>query len=483
MTSLQMMTGSTVVKPTLVEEESKTVYQSCMRENAEPPRHEAAAFLERCLALADRETCDLPQQPEALESWIEQNVAQVADQYATYLEQRRAGEPRRFFKNKAHAMYFIQQVAPTKLVDGAWLYGLLPHWADYRFHGLIRTYLEELGDGEQAQNHVSLYRKLLSDLDCDTRAPLQDDAYLQGAIQLSLGVSSDQYLPEVIGYNLGYEQLPLHLLITSFELNELGIDPYYFTLHVTIDNASTGHARKAAQSVTALMPVGQERDEFYRRVASGYKLNELGIGSSAVIQSFDLEQEVIAMLERKRTFGQHMHSDYCRLDGKTVNEWLAQPDQIPEFLAVLENRGWIKRHQDPIHSRFWQLFEGVGAPMFGVFNGYEKQLVHDWIAGDWLADGSAQPSAGKRLPEAFRSRFRNLPGTAQPAPLQAAHTSTDVDPDVRELHAKLESVAAIERMPTLIDSMSPARHASAAGLHATRLFVSHMAERMTGAHA
>ncbi|WP_122448628.1 iron-containing redox enzyme family protein [Pseudomonas viridiflava] len=483
MTSLQVMAGNAVVKTVVEEACAKVIYQSWMNERAPEHQHDAVMFLNHCLARAERENCDLPAQPETLEQWMEQNVGVVADQYAQYLEQRRAGQPRRFFKSKAQAMYFIQQVAPAKLVDGAWLYGLLPHWADYRFHGLIRTYLEELGDGEQAQNHVSLYRKLLADLDCDTSAPLPDEAYLQGAIQLSLGQLSEQYLPEVIGYNLGYEQLPLHLLITSFELNELGIDPYYFTLHVTIDNASTGHARKAAQSVIELLPVGQERNEFYRRVASGYRLNELGMGSTAVIQSFDLEQEVVAMLERKRTFGQHMHSDYCRLDGKTVNEWLAQPDQIPEFLDVLQSRGWIKRHEDPIHSRFWKLFEGVGAPMFGVFNGYEKQLMHDWIAGDWLSDGSAPPTVGKRLPEAFRSRFRNLQNPGQPSLTAGAPTATDADPDVRELHMKLESAAASEKMPTLIESMSPARHATAAGLCATRLFVSSMAERVTGVPA
>ena len=64
-----------------------------------------------------------------------------------------------------------------------------------------------------------------------------------------LALAATEYLPEVIGYNLGYEQLPLHLLISSYELSELGIDPYYFTLHVTIDNASTGHAQKAVQAV------------------------------------------------------------------------------------------------------------------------------------------------------------------------------------------------------------------------------------------
>lgn len=479
MTSLQLMT-SRVVKPAIVEEATaKTIYQAWMSETASQDKVETVAFLNHCLALADREACDLPAQPEDLEHWIEQGVGRVAEQYALYLEQRRAGQPRRFFRNKSHAMYFIQQVAPTKLVDGAWLFGLLPHWADYRFHGLIRTYLEELGDGEQAQNHVSLYRKLLADLDCDTSAPLDDELYLQGAIQLALGHLADQYLPEVIGYNLGYEQLPLHLLITSFELNELGIDPYYFTLHVTIDNASTGHARKAAQSVLALLPVGAEREDFYRRVARGYKLNELGIGSSAVIKSFDLDQETVSMLERKRTFGQHMHSDYCRLDGKTVNEWLAKPDQIVEFLAVLENRGWIKRHQDPAQSRFWQLIEGAGAPMFGVFSGYEKQLIHDWIAGDWIADGSAPVTPGKRLPDAFRSRFRTTSGTNQ-APMGSGE---EADPDVQELELRLRSAAAGEKMHTLIQSMTPARHATLAGLHATRLFVEAMSERMTGATA
>ncbi|KPC09743.1 Uncharacterized protein AC500_0565 [Pseudomonas amygdali pv. lachrymans] len=150
---------------------------------------------------------------------------------------------------------------------------------------------------------------------------------------------------------------------------------------------------------------------------------------------------------------------------------------------MLQNRGWIKRHEDPVHSRFWKLFEGVGAPMFGVFNGYEKQLMHDWIAGDWLSDGSAPPTVGKRLPEAFRSRFRNLQNPGQPSSIAGAPTATDADPDVRELHMKLEAAAASEKMPTLIESMSPARHATAAGLCATRLFVSSMAERVTGVSA
>src|SRR5690606_40100737 len=107
------------------------------------------------------------------------------------------------------------------------------------------------------------------------------------------------FLPEVIGFKLGYEQLPLHLLITSYELTELGIDPYYFTLHVTVDNADNGHARKAVQGLRAAWPQVGDSCEFYRRVINGYRLNELGASTLSVIEGFDLGQEVLRILEKK----------------------------------------------------------------------------------------------------------------------------------------------------------------------------------------
>jgi hypothetical protein len=259
-------------------------------------------------------------------------------------------------------------------------------------------------------------------------------------------------LPEVIGYNLGYEQLPLHLLISSYELSELGIDPYYFTLHVTIDNASTGHAQKAVQAALDLLPLEADRGEFLRRVALGYRLNDLGQGSRAIIEGFDLEHELLAMLERKCPFAQHMHSDYCRFEGQTVNQWLAAPEQLPGFLQALQNKGWIKRHEDPQASRFWQLIAGDGAAMFGVFNAYEKQLVHDWIAGDWTSADKTKPA-------------RRHSQTA------AAIEGLEQDPDVQALNAALQGQDEQAQIATLIPWLAPARHAHPAGLLATRRFI------------
>lgn len=413
----------------------------------------AREFLQARLAQVRDAASELPDEPEHLYAWVEQRCAAVAQAYAEYLEQRRQGRPRRYFQNKAHALYFLQRVAPTKQVDGAWLNGLLQGWRDPRFDGLLTTYLEELGDGEAAQNHVVIYRKLLSEHDADSDAGLADEHYLQGALQLALGLCGEAFVPEVIGFNLGYEQLPLHLLISAYELSELGIDPYYFTLHVTIDNASTGHACKAAQAVLNLLPLGEGRADFYRRVAEGYRLNDLGPGTTAVIDSFNLQDEVVAMLERKRTFGQHMHSDYCRFEGKTVNQWLARPGQIADFLQTLQDKGWIKRHQDPADSRFWQLIEGAGAAMFGVFSGYEKQLLHDWIAGDWVSE--------QRVPPARPGR--GSPISPSPQPPQ--------DPDTQALVESLCNLPDEQQLNALIPWLSARRHCTPAGLYATRRFI------------
>eukprot|EP01031_Cornospumella_fuschlensis_P007670 gene7670-9499_t len=192
---------------------------------------EGAAFLEGQMNLLDGldAECDLPDHPQGLEEWMRQSTQAVTLKYGQYLEERKAGSPRRFFTNRAHALYFLRSVAPTKLVDGSWLYGLVKHWRNPKFSDLLRTYVEELGEGAADKNHVLIYRQLLSRHGLDPVDDLSDDLYVQGLIQLALAGNAEDYLPEVIGFNLGYEQLPLHLLITAYELNELGIDPYYFT--------------------------------------------------------------------------------------------------------------------------------------------------------------------------------------------------------------------------------------------------------------
>lgn len=385
------------------------------------------------LHYADALSDDLPRSPARLPAWSVQRATGVARDYAAYLDDRRGGAPRRYFANRSQALWFLQQVAPTKAVDGAWLQGMLGHWHDPRYHSLIRTYLEELGEGDPRCNHVLIYQRLLSRLGCLEHLPLAPERYLQGALQLALGQSGDACIPEVVGYNLGYEQPPLHLLITTHELAELGIDGHYFQLHVTIDNAASGHAHKAILALRQLWP-GQGGGDFYRRVRRGYRLNDLGTDTPRLIASFDLEGELFAALERKRAFGQRMHSERCRLQGRTVNQWLSSRESLKGFLQALQQQGWVRRGEAPSHSRLWGMIDGPGAAMFGVFSVFEKQLWHDWIAQGW------QGAAVRCVP----------PGSWQ----------LDLEPD----DTPLEQAS----VQALIERMIGNRHASPDGLRATR---------------
>ncbi|MBF8745292.1 MULTISPECIES: iron-containing redox enzyme family protein [Pseudomonas] len=398
---------------------------------------DSRAWLDRQLDQAATLSDDLPSDPAQLPAWSRMHANQVAQAHAGYLERRRQGAPRRYFSNRAHALWFIQQVAPTKAVDGAWLYSTLPRWRDPRYHGLIRTYLEELGDGDPRCNHVLIYQRLLSRLGCVDTLPLADERYLSGALQLALGQYGEHYLPEVIGYNLGYEQPPLHLLITTYELAELGIDGHYFQLHVTIDNAASGHAQKAIQALHLLCPE-DAGESFYRRVRNGYRLNDLGTATPALIERFDLQAELLAALERKRVFGQFMHCDRCRLQKRTINQWLAEPGLMPGFLAAMQDQGWIQRGCDPAQSRWWRMIEGPSAPMFGVFDAYEKQLWYDWIAADW------QGQTRRVAPGSWEAQL-----ALEPLPPTGTHDSVDA----------------------LIERMSGNRHALPEGLLATQAYI------------
>jgi hypothetical protein len=436
----------------------------------------SGAFLAAQIEVARAEPCELPDAVWQLQGWIQGRAESVGIAYREYLAARKNGAPRRYFTNKSHALYFLKGVAPTKLVDGAWLYGTLSRWENPEFHPLIKTYLEELGDGVPDKNHVTLYRRLLAAHGCEHWETLPEDHFVQGAIQLALAYNADAFLPEVVGYNLGYEQLPLHLLITSYELNELGIDPYYFTLHVTVDNGGSGHAHKAVQALRHLMAQSGDPAAFFQRVLDGYRLNDLGACTTSVIGAFDLEAELVEIFSAKAAIGKNMHSDYCRVAGRSVNDWLADPRQIPEFLTKLEESGWIQRGEDVEQSRFWRLIQGERAEMFGVFSSYEQQVLRDWITTP--RDAIAAARTTRVL--SHRARQRTLDSLTQHAQrsgyperglIRRRPAGTGGDSELHQLEQRVAAAAGKpEAMAMLAQLMSPSVHHTAIGLMATRMY-------------
>jgi hypothetical protein len=414
----------------------------------------SAAWLRKQLDAVDPSAAPLPADPSALMSWMDANVDDVGERFQKYLARRKAGGRREMFSTRSHALYFLAEVAPTKMVDGSWLYGSLQHHGDARFEPLITTYLEELGMGDQAQNHVTLFSNLVRATGADGWEPDDDRLYEQGAVQLAVGLHGHELTAEMAGFNLGYEQLPYHLQVTAYELDELGIDPYYFTVHVTVDNAGSGHARQAVEAVLALMPdEPSERERFYERVKRGYLLNDVGLSTTAIVSRFSSDDVVTRILQQKSRYGRAAHADYCRIGGRTVNDWLASPADIPEFLRMLQQKGWIERHRDPEQSRFWGLLSGNDACMFGVFNTFELQAIYDWIAGDCpqylngpqLPGRPARPMVnGRHLSFRAARRFGSRAGKPGSRPVRAARD--------------------------LIGKLAPGAHHTDEGLAATRMF-------------
>lgn len=451
-------------------------------------RQRGARFVQRLLRDGANHPCHLPDSPAQLLDWMHAQSDSATAQYAEYLQARRVGAPRRYFSNRSHALYFLKSVAPTKLVDGSWLYGVLAHAAgNTRLQPLVRTYVEELGNGRPDKNHVTLFRKLLDNhgLAPAQFAPegLDDSLYVQGLVQLALGWNAQDFLPEIAGFNLAYEQLPLHLLITAYELNELGIDPYYFTLHVTVDNRSNGHARQACDAVMQLAPReggGAAAAQFWQRVRAGARLADAGVGTTQVIAGFDIEAEVLRIFSAKARAGAGAHSDYCRVAGRTINDWLSVPEQMPAFLAALEGTGWIRRGEPAQASRFWGLLQGERAEMFGVFSSYELQVVCDWLRGPQpSADGLAfhETPAANQSPRrpGFRA-LRNVAARVQAGGANACApgctlAQDPLDTDLPLFRERLRSLHGAQRQRALVAAMSPAGHWTPAGLYATRLFL------------
>ena len=461
----------------------RLLYDGLMRglaapETAPATRADARARIGQLLDQTEDAPCDLPDDTQALDGWMRRNVERVGREYQAYLARRKAGGRREYFGCRSHALYFLRTVAPTKLVDGAWLHGLLPHWRNPRLADLVRTYVEELGDGLPDKNHVLLYRRLLQSHGIDDWQDQPDAHYTQGALQLALAACADEFLPELVGFNLGYEQLPLHLLVTAYELDELGIDPYYFSLHVTVDNAASGHARRAIRAVREALPAGSGRAAFWQRVRNGFRLGEAGLCTTGVIAGYDLHAELLRVLGTKTVEGGVAHSDYCRIEGRSVNEWLSAGDGgVADFVEALGRKGWLRHGGDPADSRFWRLLQGERAEMFGVFSPYDLQVVYDWIRGDASADGAPYPAAGDasapRPPRSFRQQQR-LAATAGDAGVGGAASAAGddmPDPDLAELEQALAGPPGAGQPPDLmLRLMGPAHHWSPAGLRATRIF-------------
>ncbi|KAL6703281.1 hypothetical protein ACN47E_010069 [Coniothyrium glycines] len=352
----------------------------------------------------------------ALDDFLKAKDVDCTDRWEQYLARRKAGGSREMFGDRAEAEWWLKQAAPVKYVDGAWLGHINKVTTPFKYRQITKNawqvMSEELGDGDLAKNHVYVYRNLMNDINAGLPAADSEDfihprhglnevhCWKAALAQLIISLFPHEFLPEVLGFNMAYESLPLHLLKTVKELRELRLNPYYFELHISIDNADSGHAAMAAAAVADYIKLVQ-RDNGYdaahvawKRVQTGYVLAE-GLPTTPESPSLrqesmnsfprdDTEEALVAIFTAKSSVAHKIHcNSRLKIGRQSLVDWLEpnafkDPRWQQEFLQELSNcKPWVTKG-DSMNSRLVKELSWEGK-MFGSFTEKEVEVVKSWI--------------------------------------------------------------------------------------------------------
>jgi|GEM_PF-282650 hypothetical protein len=187
-------------------------------------------------------------------------------------------------------VWYTRQYAPFPMVDGSWVQHIARAGMSHTEISarLFRIYSDEVGNADTKLNHPNVYRQMLEGegihmpptdtLDFAMQPAIRDFAFDLPLLTLSVSLFPKAFLPEIIGVNLAIELSGLgkgYMQIID-ELRFWKIDPYFFTLHLTIDNIASGHTAVAMETVhlyldQILAHQGREaKQQHWERIWSGY---------------------------------------------------------------------------------------------------------------------------------------------------------------------------------------------------------------------
>ncbi|KAF3053840.1 hypothetical protein E8E11_010791 [Didymella keratinophila] len=391
---------------------------------------------------------------DRLNQFLKAKDEDCTNRWEEYLARRRAGGSREIFGDKDEAKWWLKQAAPVKYVDGAWLGHINKITTPFKYRNITKNawqvMSEELGDGDLAKNHVYVYRQLMNDIQADLPAADSEDfidprhkldqtrCWKAAMAQLLISLFPHDFLPESLGFNMAYESLPLHLLKTVKELREVRLNPYYFELHISIDNADSGHAAMAMAAVADYIDLAEKEggaeaaQVAWRRCQAGYILAE-GLPTTPESPSLKAEPEgpfprteiEAALLDIFAAKAFVAHKIHCnsrlKIGRRSLVDWLepkafADKQWQKEFLVDLGNcKPWVIKG-DSEKSRLVKELSWEGK-MFGSFTQTEVEIVKAWI--DELGVPVQTP---KSDPNVYYDFTKQLPK----APTAAASTDLDV---------------------------------------------------------
>ncbi|KAJ3497399.1 hypothetical protein NLG97_g1931 [Lecanicillium saksenae] len=353
---------------------------------------------------------------EAMLGFLKNAHEKTMSDWTRYLERRKQGQGPEIFATAENAKYWLVQQAPVKFVDGAWLGHVHKITTPFALRGVTKhawqVLSEELGDGDPEKHHVSLYRSLLesigrplpsghsADFIHATEWERDDNhgAWEAAVGQLAISLFPNEFLPEILGFNMHFEEIRLDTMQVAYELKHHGIDPYYFLIHISIDNADSGHTAMAYQAVVQYLGVvrSMEGDEAvsraWKRIQVGYILSQtlghyprpskLGPTSSEVLPSA-LNTQVLQIFRSKAAVSLSMHSQSrARIGRFTLREWLEATlrtdcDEFNLLNALSGAKPWVVAG-DSSKSQLVRELSWRGR-MFGAFTKNEVSTICRWI--------------------------------------------------------------------------------------------------------
>ncbi|KAI9725098.1 MAG: hypothetical protein M1828_003439 [Chrysothrix sp. TS-e1954] len=358
-------------------------------------------------------------QPDQLASFMATKRQDTHDDWSSYLSRREAGGGPEMFADREAARQWIKQNAPLQLVDGAWVARVHNVTTPFALRGITKdawqTYCEELGDGDLEKNHCFIYKELLHEVDfdmpdqnssdfLDPRLGLYNDRiWRAGAGHLLISLFPNDFLPEILGFNLHYESLAPQTLKAAKELPEFGISGHYFAVHICIDNADSGHSAMAEATIRSYIDHVRRTDEkmvqqAWKRVQAGFLLSEYLDGDEDLSK---YRETVAQMIHNKAGVAGQVHcSSRARIGGRKLTEWFS-----PNLLSSVNSHSWKNDFVAALaRSKPW-VYPGDSARgllirelswkgrMFGAFTHSEVQNLRTWI--DLLDnDGAADPEEG-----------------------------------------------------------------------------------------
>ena len=340
----------------------------------------------------------------------------VTVQWKEYLARRKSGSPPDLFTTIDEAKWWLKQLAPVKYVDGAWLGHVNKVTTPFVLRPVTKdawqVMAEELGNGDMQKNHVQVYQELMKDINSGLpeansadfvhpRQQLTEECVWEAAVaQLLISLFPQEFLPEILGFNLHFEALTLETMKATKEVEEFGFNPYYFLLHVSIDNADSGHTAVALEAVIKYLEMLKQAqgldaaDQAWRRVQAGYVLSkQLSAGPKCPSQRRESvehfprnaqEAEVIRIFKAKAPVAHRIHCrSRVKLGGRKLDDWL-EPRAFAglqwqlDFMDCLSNmKPWIRKG-DSSNSKLVQELSWQGK-MFGSFTQNEVEAVKRWI--------------------------------------------------------------------------------------------------------